>query len=280
MAGRAAKQSYLGRVIHPAKFHPGNNGNKPFLTFTVYVERLAVNKNKERVSGRIYCSYVVAGENDPVGHILCKVHNKENPTAGGLAGQQYKSVEVWVEGSEKLVEALDSNGQEVQGAYVKYLEYCTVQVTDKDVMRLYGAQFKSGETEEDSVATPQVAPNPFNGQVEQPNVAPSSQPRKTAKQQATKAPASQATPLASTQPARSVWRPGDRLVKDGLEYELVGEDFNKASNWKLLGPAGVPTPPSNTFNGFGSNTSIKSMLEEEDVTEDSPFFGDSEKLPV
>lgn len=284
MAGRAAKQSYLGRVIFPAKFHPGNNG-KPYLTFTLYVDRLAVNKNKERVSGKFYCSYAVNGENDPVGHILCKVHNKENPNAGGLAGQQYKSVEVWVEGSEKLVEALDSNGQEVPGAYVKFLEFCTIQVVDSNVLSLYSAQFnqqKAAQPQQQQAMPQEVASSA-------PNVAPSPQPRQ--------ARAKQQQQVSTQQPDRTGYQVGDKLVQNGMVYELVSPQFMDASSWKLLGPAQAsptivppkptpkPTPEPTTgnapnpFAAIATTTSIKNMLEEEDIADDMPMF-DSNKLPV
>ena len=132
--GRASKQTYFGRVIYPAEKKQYNNKN--FLQFYIYVDKLAKEKKNgkyEAVSARIQCSYFPRGNNpelDPIVAILTRVSCKEHQNS--LAGHSYSSVELVVEGSEKLV-AVEGKG----GAYYKSLEYTDVSITDNEVVKAY-----------------------------------------------------------------------------------------------------------------------------------------------
>lgn len=208
--GRALKQSYFGRVISPAKYFP-NNG-KPFIAFSILVDNLAVDADKKRVSGKIQCSYAVVADNDPVPTILCRILNEDDPDVGGLAGQQYKSVEVLVQGDEKLTHVLDSEGEAIPNAYYKNLEYCMVQVTDNVILELYRRHIESeGELQEDDG-------------VQRPTRAPA---RNNFRKSTNKAAA--ARPKAKPRPKYNV---GDRLVHSGVEYEFMGGDENVLENWR------------------------------------------------
>lgn len=255
---RAAKQSYLGRVIGPARYHEGHGNSRPYLSFSLFVDRLAVKAEdkKERASGRIYCSYSVQSENDPVATILCNIVDSKTG-AGNLNGHTYKSVEVWVEGNEKLTEvkAFDDKGQPLHGAYYKSLEFCTVQILDRSLIKLLRGEDVQGGSHTEAQA----------------NVAPSS----------TRASASAA-------PNRKAYQAGDRIVNEGKTYEFLGGDQSNMSNWTLVedqpqpvaqkapAPSGQVKQPSNPFKAQGTS-SIRSMLEDDN---DGPTFGAGNRPPV
>ena len=287
MSGRAAKQSYLGRVISPARYHDGKNGSKPYLSFQIFVDRLAVKAEdkRERTSGKIFCSYSVQSDNDPVAFILCNILDSKTGS-GSINGQTYKSVEVWVEGNEKLTEvkAFDSEGKELNGSYYKSLEYCTVQILDRDLVRLLKqGQDGSGHTTNSTEA--------------QANVAPSMGSRSRNAVQ----------PQPQEQVAnRTVYAVGARITDEGKTYEFIGGDSSSMSNWVVVtedepvttaapatpfaapaSTAGSPvksapktTASSNPFrpNANAGTSSIRSMLEE-DGDSDGPQFGDPSSRP-
>lgn len=276
MSGRAAKQSYLGRVIGPAKYHEGQNNSKPFLSFAVFVDRLAVKaeNKRERISGKIFCSYSVQSEEDPVAFILCNVLDSKTGS-GSINGHTYKTVEVWIEGNEKLAEvkAFDDKGQPLSGAYYKSLEFCSVQILDKNLVKLLrpGA---GGETDSESAAPPSQA-----------NVAPSSRPVVKAAEQPAEQPAAQ---------NRKVYAVGDRVTDKGETYEFLGGDQSSMSNWTVVDLSAAPaekTPPTppptakppGVGNPFGKaangGSTIRSMLAE-DGNSDGPSFGGTSRPPV
>jgi len=293
MSGRAAKQSYLGRVIAPAKFHDGHNNSKPYLSFAVFVDRLATKAEdrKERTSGKIYCSYSIQNENDPVAVILCNIIDSKTGQ-GGLGGHTYKSVEVWVEGSEKLAEvaAFDANGQNLSGVYYKSLEYSSVQILDKNLVRLAKGDNSEAASGEETSAP---APSSFS----QPNVAPSARPA------AAKPSGQVARPQAAATSSKSAVEVGSRTEHGGVVYEFLGGDPKNMSCWAVVDSEGdapvspVATPEkkvaANPFgaqkaNPFAGNTmakkptqsSVMSMLETDGVVEDAPMFGKSTESPV
>lgn len=273
MSGRAAKQSYLGRVISPARYHEGQNGSRPYLSFQVFVDRLAVKaeNKRERVSGKIFCSYSVQSEDDPVAFILCNILDSKTG-AGGINGHTYKSVEVWVEGNEKLTEvkAFDDKGQELNGAYYKSLEFCAVQILDRGLIKLLKGTSTSDNDEN------------------QPNLAPSSGSKFNSRQ--TSQPSTQAE-----QKNRKSYNVGDRLTHNGQTFEFTGGDPSSASNWRTVEETATAAPfakqaaattqaaPS-TSNPFkpsavvAPTNSIRTMLEEDEGS-DGPEFGDRANRP-
>ena len=243
MLGRASKQTYLGRVIAPAKFHAGT---KPFLSFTLFVDRLAVGKGKEkeRTSGKIGCSYSLNGENDPVGLILCRIASKDDPAQGGLAGQAYKSVEVFVEGTERLTEVADKEGNTIPNAYYKSLDYCSLQVVDSDVLKLYKKHLEKDSPQEESVEQPTTNTNPFTDNT-------SAAPQQNHVQQPTQAPVAQTrvvTQPAAQQPKKTGYQVGDKIMHNGTEFEFRGGNSADLKNWYPVKQAPVvEEKPANPF---------------------------------
>ena len=252
MQGRASKQTYLGRVIAPAKFHAGA---KPFISFTLFVDKLAVNKAKEKSSGKIGCSYSIMGDNDPVGLILCRIASKEDPSTGGLNGVSYKSVEVLVEGTERLTEVTDKEGNIIPNAYYKSLDYCSIQVADSDVLKLYKNHIGKGSSTQQQEESPEqetANPNPFTDT----GAAPTQQ---RVVQQPTQAPAAQRTvtakpaPVAQAQPAQQVkkeYKVGDRLVHSEVEYEFRGGNPADLKNWVPVKQLVQQPPVAQAVNPF------------------------------
>ena len=248
---RANKQTYIGKVIHPAKYN--NAGNKPFLTFSLYVDSHAFNPNKkEKESARISCSYTPFNENDPVGKILCRIATKENPDVG-LGGNTYKSVLVQVEGQEKLVQVFNAEG-EATGAYYKNLEYCTVTVVDTKVLDFYYQEKKAQTDSEESS---------HEGDIGAPAVAPG----------VVKAKPQTATRPVATQAARTtqkVYQVGDRIPHGGKMYEFTGGDSTNTANWKEVkvqtedSPFTAPLSPFSSQMANTNNTTAKSILEASD----------------
>lgn len=273
--GRASKQTYLGRVVYPAQFHEGVNNGKPFLTFTLFVDRLAVNKTKERVTGKINCSYSISGDQDPVAHILSRIFTQESPQ--GLAGQTYKFVDVFVEGSEKLTELCGESGKPT-GAYYKGLDYCTVQVVSPELVQLFKAHMGqdsqglvSGDSSEESVS---AQPARQANKVQQPTIAP--------------LPKAAPPPPSPQEEASPTYKVGDILAHNGVEYQFNGGDPGKMQNWtpvrivtlQQAAPAPVPAPqraavktkvtPQSMPSAFSealSDSGIKGSLPFEDETD-------------
>jgi hypothetical protein len=266
--GKSFKQVYFGRVIAPAKYHAGNG--KPFISFTLLVDNLAIGPDKQRTSGRVQCSYSIVADNDPVPTILCRILNAEAPGVGGLAGVEYKSVEVLAQGDEKLTQVLDANGEPIPNAYYKNLEYCTIQVTDNNILDLYRSHVASAED------------NPQMEAVQKPTRAPGRFQAKTSGFIKSKA----QDPSASVRPASPVRKPvrpkyevGDRLSHNGVLYEFQGGDPNNLDNWMEVAPEVEGQElPTNPFMSQGSprtsplaarlnGSSSKGLLDDEDEDE-------------
>lgn len=246
---KAAKQSYLGRVIFPAKYIASSSG-KPFITFTLYVDNHLVAADGNRGSARINCSYSISGEKDPVAMILCRIFNKEDPDAGGLAGEKYKSVEIWVEGNERLSEVQDK-----PGAVYKSLDFCSVQITDKEMLKLYKAHTSGSQEKE---ATGAISKN-----TQAPTQAPT-----------------QAATSTTTKKKRKEYSVGEKVESNGKTYEFLGGDSKVLSNWKEVVTVGeneeddaLPfiAPMQRAGKKVANTPSMRTLLEEEGVLEDSPF---------
>lgn len=244
MLGHVSKQTYVGRVIFPAKYVAGVNGGKPFLSFTLYVDKLAMNKARERTSGRITCSYTITNDNDPVAHILCKIFNKEKPEDGGLHGQQYKSVNVLVEGAEKLTEITDPSGKVMSNAYYKNLDYCSVKILDDSLLQLLRQHLGQNTGPEVGVQvqveTSVGSNNPFSDQKQV-------TPPPPQVQQPTQVPAKAAAPKQqSAKPAPAPTAElGETIIHNGVKYEFTGGDRNNLKNWRPVeqsAPASAPAP--------------------------------------
>lgn len=272
MASRASKQTYVGKVIFPATYRNGVNNGKAFITFTLYVDGLAVNPaTKKRESGKINCTYTIHDDKDPVPMILCNIFNPKEPESGGLNGQQYKTVMVWLEGSEKLTLVMNQDGSPVPGAVYKNLEYCAVQVLDPAVLALYRAA--TGQAVEGSEEVEMAAPitMPF----QQPNLAPQfaqapqpqfvQPPMQVPTQTAVQQPAPQ---LVTTNlvrnttrqaaPARRQYQPGDRLADaSGQVLEFVGGDPTNVVNWRAVQAAPQAAPVQQGVR----NTPIRALLD-------------------
>lgn len=264
MAGRAAKQSYVGRVIYPAMYKQGVNGGKAFLTFTLYVDNLTINPaTKKRESGKIGCTYTIYDDNDPVAMILCNIFKKDEPDRGGIGGNQYKSVMVWVEGSEKLTLVVNQDGTPVPGAVYKNLEYCTVQIIDQQVMAFYRAAFgQQGSDDGEADMAPATTALPFQQATVAPHVMQQAAP--FVQQPAMAAPTpvqpqfvQQAAPQPQqpqqmptnnlvrgqqrTTAQRRQYQPGDRLAdQQGRILEFVGGDPTNVANWSVVDQAVQP----------------------------------------
>lgn len=257
MAGRASKQTYLGRVIYPAKY---NAGKKPWLSFILYVDNLALDPNKNKISGKITCSYSIVNENDPVARILCRIYNKDNP-GKGLAGTQFKSVDVLVEGNEKLTQVTDKDGNIVPYAWYKNLDFCTVQVVDKEVMKLYRAEFGNGTGRQDSQQE-SFEDNPYE------SPAPQVSPRQVQTEQPTTAPSPKAK-------VRQQWQKGAVVVFEGKEYSFLGGDESLMENWAPVEQVVTKEPEvpfAQSVQNSGTKNSLKTLLEEDGVLEESPLF--------
>lgn len=249
---------YAGRVIFPATERKFQNG-KSYLTFTVYVNGALKTKdrnNKKGESLRVSCSYIPFDEKDSVAIILSNIASKDHPGQGGLNGQEYKSVEVLVEGAPRFGQVMDQNGSEVKGAVYISLDNCKVRILDRAILDLYYGEFggNKGESSSEEPASENVP---------------------------TKA------PTQSTQ--RSGYKTGDR-VKDaqGVEFELTGTDFRNPNHWtpvSQLQPTQAqseqPVLPSAVVNrgttSKQSGGSLMSVLGDA-VAQDEPSM--SSKLPI
>jgi hypothetical protein len=232
--GKASKQTYFGRVIFPAERKSANNKN--FLSFYIFVDNLAREKGDDgswkQTSGRIQCSYTPRGNNpevDPVVAILTRVSSQKSPNQ--LAGLQYSSVEVLVEGTEKLVAVADKNG-----AYYKSLEYVDVTITDNQIIAAFRT-FKEGVTGQGQGQQTQQQPVQ---QAQQPaqTFAPAQQPAQQqfapaqaappAPQPAPQQPVQQAQPAQQT-PA--TYEKGAVVNIGSVPHQFVGTDPSNPAHW-------------------------------------------------
>jgi hypothetical protein len=153
------RQVYIGRVIAPAKFYAGKGNKKSFITFTLSVANLASVKGErgyEKTSAKITCSYTVQSDTDMVATVLSNISTKDDPKTVGSGS--YKSVEVLVEGNERLVQVLNEDGSPGRG-YYKNLDFCLVTILDSNVKKLFKEDRDSAAAEEDSSEdVPKVAP--------------------------------------------------------------------------------------------------------------------------
>jgi hypothetical protein len=242
MNGKASKQTYLGRVIWPAEFHEGRNGGKGFLTFDIMVDGVAVAQDKTKLSARIPCSYTVQSATDPVATVLCNIATKDDPSAN-LAGYSYKTVDVVVEGSEKLTQVL-VDGKPVSKAYYKALEYCQVTIADKQVLAAYYESIKEEASDE---APPSRSQAPTQAPVERKSAA-----KQTAKP--TPPPAPEVEEEAPA-PRKTSYKAGDRVTSDGTEYEYVSGNPEDITSWKEVLPEPPPPPPAKEIKlPFGKKT--------------------------
>lgn len=259
-SGKTFRQLYFGRVISPAKYW--GDGEKPYITFDLYVDRLLVNANKERISGKIGCSYSVQGDNDPVALILCRVEDKENPETGGLAGESYKSVEVIVEGTERLTVVTNGEGEVVSRAVYKNLDYCSVQVTDNGVLDLFRKHTNAGNKRKDSEQRPTKAPVST----------------KTSKRQVQQEVVTKDEQQDEEEP--TTYKVGDRLINKGVEYEFIGGNSMDRDNWKPVKPkkTKVKTSPFDddgetpTTHVKKAEQAFKDLLENDDVEDEEPVI--------
>lgn len=213
---RAARQTYAGRVIYPAKYI---ESKKPFLSFVLYVDNHLVVNNNERKSARISCNYTLPDnfEKDPVAVVLSRIFSKEEPDTGGLAGTQYKSVDVLVEGDERLVEV-----EGKPGAVYKNLDYARVTIVDKHVLSLFRQEFNSNNSTE---STEQETSS--DSKVERPSTAPTA--KASTKAATTKTTSTQKTTTTKKEPSYQV---GDIVEHGGKQYKYVGGAVNAANSWQ------------------------------------------------
>lgn len=222
--GKAFKQSYFGRVIGPAKYWAGN---KPYLTFTLYVDGLLVDEDKNRTSGKIGCSYSIQGDSDPVALILSRIFNKDKPNEGGLAGKPYKTVEVVVEGSERLNVVKDADGNLIPGAVYKNLDYCTVQVTDNNVLQLFKKHQSEGtEDEDDGIQKPTTAPR-SKGSFKKKSPPPVTDLETFEEEEGEEEEEEAAS-------EESSYKVGDTIVHSGVTYKFLGGSAADLSNWEKV----------------------------------------------
>lgn len=279
MAGKAFRQTYYGRVIFPAKYHASEKGDA-FLTFVLYVDGLHVTRDRKRESGRLNCSYTIKGNDDPVARILCRIFSKDEEDNKGLAGQQFKSVDVIVEGSFRTAPVF-VNEQLVSGATFNHLDYCNVTITDKEIIKLYRQEFGGEEGSEDSSSA-------STSTVQQPTRAPKQTVTQPVQQQQQAAAQTTQTAQAAE---RVTYEVGSRVTHEGKEYEFVGGDPSNIMNWKLVTPA--PSVPfakapvaakpaaTQTAQASGGQQSVKSLLDDSaDVNQESPLFNSVKNLPV
>lgn len=243
--GRALKQSYFGRVIHPAQERQTKDG-KTFLTFTLYVDKLVKNK-EEAESARISCSYTPISTPDPVGIMLANIFNKEDPDQGGLSGEQYKSVEVLVEGTPRFSQAVvdvDGEPTAIQNAYYVNLDYCSVLVTDNRVLELYRGEFseKSGQKQvTQTAAKKQVA--------EQPTVAPSKKKKTVIEIDAKEEVEEEVTASEAADKVlgndeeeahRTSYEVGDIIEHNGIHYKFKGGNAADVTSWQQIATPSIP----------------------------------------
>ncbi len=248
--GKSFRQTYFGRVIGPAKYW---SGNKPYLTFTLYIDGLLVDDEKNRVSGKIGCSYSVQGDSDPVAMILSRIYNKENPEKGGLNGETYKSVEVVVEGTERLSIVKDSDGNIIPGAVYKNLDYCSIQVTDNNILHLYKKHVEDSQPD-NSVQRPTSAPKTKTYQKKVEPV----EEVETEEEEANE-----------EEESENTYKVGDRETYKGVEYEFTGGDPADLKNWKKVEKKTKVKAKVSPFSESDSKKSktektFKEILEESD----------------
>jgi len=164
---KSAKQTYFGRVISPAT--PKDINGKPILEFSIAIDNLVSFKNDqgqyEKKSLFIKCTYAPRGKNpalDPVVAILTRISTKDQ-TNTSLAGATFKSVEVWVEGSEGYYENAD-------GKLYKNLRFCDVQVTDNTLLQAFYTFKKAATGQSTGTDTQQAVVAPTQPQVATPTV--------------------------------------------------------------------------------------------------------------
>lgn len=210
---RAARQTYAGRVIFPAKYH---EAKRPFITFVLYVDGHLVSGN-ERKSAKISCNYSLPekAESDMVAVILSRVFSKDDPDNGGLAGEQYKSVDVLVEGEERLVEV-----EAGKTAVYKNLDFCRVTIVDKHVRGLFNKEFNSNGEDKDNEET--------ETQVERPNTTPSAKSNGSVKAKAATSTSKSQAPKTQTQG----YQVGDIVQHGSKKYRYIGGAVNNTKSWE------------------------------------------------
>lgn len=251
---RASRQTYVGRVIFPAKLI---ETQRPFLSFMLYIDNHLVGPNKERKSARISCNYTLPKnyERDEVALVLSKVYSKEDPDSGGLAGKQYKSVDVLVEGDERLAEV-----EGKPGAVYKNLDFCHVTIIDKTVKALYRQEYaKDSEGKSENIESEE-------NHVERPTTTPVQ--TKTPKLPETK------------------YKIGEIVSSHGKKYKFIGGTSSSAKSWELVNDSNdeeLPfeidnAPPVSAKSSVKSKSSLRNFIQEEldnesnlESSDDNPF---------
>jgi len=257
------RQVYIGRVIAPAKFYAGNGNKKSFITFVMSVANLASVKGEkgyEKTSAKITCSYTVHSDTDMVATILSNISTKDDPKTMGSGS--YKSVEVLVEGNERLVQVMNEDGSPGRG-YYKNLDFCLVTIIDSTVKKLFkeeGATTTS-ETPVNEEDTPKVAPKNRTvvKKVEEPVQEPVEEE-------------------AAVEEESSGYEVGE-VVKDpeGQEFKYLGGDPSLVSSWEKV----VKVPPAKKVPPFfkvnksapvKQTQTDKALSDEEDLDKSNLFM--------
>jgi len=254
MSTKALQQSYIGRVIWTPKYV---ESKRPFLSFSIHIDNHAFGLDKKKTSAKIQCNYTLPDNaaEDEVGVILSRITTKDEPDSRGLAGQQYKSVEVLVEGTEKLQEV-----EGKKGAYYKTLEYCRVTVLDNNLRNLFRQEMGQGKDTDQSQTTETSYSEP-------------ERPKSNVATRAVESPTT--SPTVPSQPEKhpkSTWEIGAEVVHGSKTFKFIGGNPNDTSNWKELTPISKPEPELPPFMVAPGkrSTILKTFIEEDSDMEFTP----------
>lgn len=263
MSGKSCKQVYLGRVIYPAKYIEGNQ-NKPFLSFEICVDGVGWSQDKAKVTVKIPCTYTIQGDKDPVASILCNIRTKDEEDTACLGDYVYTTVDVIVEGNERLVQVVDGSGNHIPRAFYKSLDYCTVTVVDREVISAYYV----------SIGENKKLPN--KKEIQLPNKAPVTF-KKPLPNKATKE-----KEIEVTQVKRKGYKPGDTCNFGGKIYQYVGGIPEEISSWRevIESEEDNELPPfavvEKNKQGSKHKNSVRAILNEDN--ERSPFDDDEDPV--